>query len=39
MEHLLNDITGLDLVLAFIVLVLYLSRSPATGEPRGREGA
>lgn len=37
MEHLLNAITGLDLVLAFVVLVLYLAGVQGTDEPRERE--
>lgn len=38
MEHLRNAITGLDLVLAFVVLVLYLAGVQGTDGPRGREG-
>lgn len=37
MEHLLSDITGLDLVLAVTLLALYLWRQSSARDPRGQE--
>lgn len=37
MQHLLNDITGLDLILAVAFLAIYLRRHSAACDTHGRK--